>query len=93
MKPITNAILITNLSDLKSILEEVAVKVQVPNKWVNVHEAARLLGVSTSTINQMRYNRQITYTQTSERVFMYERKSIEEILERYKQVAINKTDY
>ena len=82
-------IIILNAKDFKALLKSSISQ----DDWVTLPEAARLLGVSTGKINQMRYNRQITYTQTSERVFMYERKSIEEILERHKQEAINKTDY
>ena len=82
-------IIILNAKDFKALLKSSISQ----DDWVTLPEAARLLGVSTGKINQMRYNRQITYTQTSERVFMYERKSIEEILELHKQVAINKTDY
>ncbi len=82
-------IIILNAKDFKALLKSSISQ----DDWVTLPEAARLLGVSTGKINQMRYNRQITYTQISERVFMYERKSIEEILELHKQVAINKTDY
>ena len=76
--------LLTSREDIRTMLSDVLVdmaKEMVQPEWVSLKEAALLLGVSTSTVTDWRYTGKITYTQTSERVYMYSRSSINQILE------------
>ncbi|MDD3479986.1 MAG: helix-turn-helix domain-containing protein [Paludibacteraceae bacterium] len=97
MKPANQqqVMLLTSREDIRIILGDVLVDMarQMANpEWVSLKEAALLLGVSTGTVTDWRYTGKITYTQTSERVYMYSRSSINQILEVNRKNAFKKME-
>ncbi len=55
-----------------------------PRKWIGESEAVSMLdGVSKSTLQRMRNNGDIGYTQPSRKIILYDRDSINEYLERH----------
>jgi len=87
--------LLTSREDIRTMLCDVLVdmaKQMAQPDWVGLKEAALLLGVSTSTVTDWRYTGKITYTQTSERVYMYSRDSISKILETNRKNAFKKME-
>jgi len=97
MKPANQqqVMLLTSREDIRAMLSDVLVDMarQMANpEWVSLKEAALLLGVSTSTVTDWRYTGKITYTQTSERVYMYSRSNINQILEVNRKNAFKKME-
>lgn len=85
-------LLITTKSDLEKLVAEIVRQLPahtLNRKWLTLRETAALLGISTSKVNLMRYNRQITFTQTSERTFLYAIDSINQILEQNRCNSLN----
>lgn len=87
--------LLTSPEDIRAMLGDIllgmATQLTLP-EWVSLREAALLLGVSTSTVTEWRYAGKITYTQTSERVYLYSRNNIKSILEVNRKNAFKKMD-
>jgi hypothetical protein len=54
-----------------------------PRKWIGESEAVSMLdGVSKSTLQRMRKNGDIGYTQPSRKIILYDRESINEYLDK-----------
>lgn len=54
-----------------------------PRKWIGEEDAAAMLnGVSKSTLQRMRNNGDIGYTQPSRKIILYDRDSINEYLDK-----------
>lgn len=54
-----------------------------PRKWIGESEAVSMLdGVSKSTLQRMRNNGDIGYTQPSRKIILYDRESINEYLDK-----------
>lgn len=55
-----------------------------PRKWIGENEAVSMLdGVSKSTLQRMRNNGDIGYTQPSRKIILYDRDSINAYLEKH----------
>jgi hypothetical protein len=55
-----------------------------PRKWIGEDEAVEMLsGISKSTLQRMRNNGDIGYTQPSRKIILYDRDSINDYLEKH----------
>jgi hypothetical protein len=54
------------------------------NKWIDDEEAMRLLGIkSKTTLQALRDEGKIRYTQPQKKIILYDRTSVEDYLEKY----------
>lgn len=65
-------------TELKDYLEH-----NIKNKWLRTHEVCEQLGVSNSTLKQMRMQHQISYSRIG-KVFYYDLEDINHLLEQNK---------
>jgi len=70
---------------LEKCVDHLESKLQgAPRKWIGEADAIDLLnGVSKSTLQRLRNNGDIGYTQPSRKIILYDRESIEAYLEKY----------
>ena len=63
----------------------VSIKEQgVPSKWISMEEAMQLLRIkSKSTLQKLRDEQKIKFSQPFKKVILYDRNSIDEFLEKY----------
>ena len=76
------------------IIEEIVRRLEhgqkQPNRWILEEEAMSLLGVrSKTTLWKLRTEGKIAYTQPSRKVILYDRESIMEYLEKYRNNSFN----
>lgn len=88
-------LILTSPEDIQTIFGDVLIdlakQITTP-EWVSLKEAASLLGISTSSVTLWRTTGKITHTQTSERVYLYSRAHIREILEHNRKRSFAKID-
>ncbi len=69
-------------SEIKNHLE-----INLKSKWLRSHEVCEQLGISNSTLKQMRTKNQITYSRIG-KVIYYDIEDIHKILERNKVIRV-----
>ena len=72
------ALLDKALKHIESQMEQ-----EVPPKWINAEEAMEILQIkSTTSLQKLRDNRNIRFSQPFRKVILYDRESVYEFLER-----------
>lgn len=73
---------------IEMVVARLSDKFEVPNdKWIDGDEAMRLLRIkSLTTLQKYRDEGKIEFSQPSKKVILYNRFSIEEFIEKHKQV-------
>lgn len=71
---------------VEQVVERLSDKLNVPvDRWIDGQEAMRRLGIKSTTLQKLRNEGQLVYTQPSRKVILYEAASIDDYLERSKK--------
>jgi len=69
---------------IERVLDRVSPQGNVPDQWIDGREAMRMLGIkATSTLQSLRDEGKIRFSQPSKKIILYDRHSINEYFEKH----------